>query len=76
MDAMSMNTMPRDAIPTNDMLMKQMIILQNDIKSLISLVTHLNGEVEEIKKKLPSNDVTDTDEKVAWGDGCTGWERY
>ena len=51
MDAMSMNTMPRDAIPTNDMLMKQMIILQNDIKSLISLVTHLNGEVEEIKKK-------------------------
>ena len=63
-------------MPTNDMLMKQMIILQNDIKSLISLVTHLNGEVEEIKKKLPSNDVTDTDEKVAWGDGCTGWERY
>lgn len=63
-------------MPTNDMLMKQMIILQNDIKSLISLVTQLNGEVEEIKKKLPSNHVTDTDEKVAWGDGCTGWERY
>ncbi len=37
-------------MPTNDMLMKQMIILQNDIKSLISLVTQLNGEVEEIKK--------------------------
>jgi len=75
MEQTQMDAMPMDAMPTNDMLMKQMIILQNDIKSLISLVTHLNGEVEEIKKKLPPNDITDN-VKVAWGEGCTGWERY